>query len=68
MSQGEGRRSDEGELEDDIQMELDLEDTKKHEGSNIYTRVKGQPRKRVVSARVRSLWMTYSRKRKKQDL
>ncbi|KAJ1406070.1 hypothetical protein SESBI_25325 [Sesbania bispinosa] len=48
--------------------EPDLEESKKHEGSNIYTRLKGQPRKRVLSARVRSPWMTYYRKRKKQEV
>ncbi|KAJ1378577.1 hypothetical protein SESBI_47696 [Sesbania bispinosa] len=46
----------------------DLEESKKHEGSNIYTRLKGQPRKRVISARVRSPWMAYYRKRKKQEV
>ncbi|KAJ1382842.1 hypothetical protein SESBI_43895 [Sesbania bispinosa] len=87
LSQDEGRRSVEGELEGDymdmegptvdfvskgfteeIVTEHDFEESKKHEGSNIYTRLKGQPRKRVLSARVRSPWMTCYRKRKKQEV
>ncbi|KAJ1431574.1 hypothetical protein SESBI_07110 [Sesbania bispinosa] len=87
LSQDEGRRSVEGELEGDymdmegptvdfvskgftekIVTEPNLEESKKHEGSKIYTRLKGQPRKRVLSARVRSPWMTYYRKRKKQEV
>ncbi|KAJ1391317.1 hypothetical protein SESBI_36708 [Sesbania bispinosa] len=53
---------------EEIVTEHDFEESKKHEGSNIYTRPKGQPRKRVLSARVRSSWMTCYRKRKKQEV
>ncbi|KAJ1426509.1 hypothetical protein SESBI_10253 [Sesbania bispinosa] len=53
---------------EEILTEPDLEESKKHERSNIYMRLKEQPRKRVLSARVRSPWMTYYRKRKKQEV
>ncbi|KAJ1376519.1 hypothetical protein SESBI_49865 [Sesbania bispinosa] len=52
---------------DEIQIEPHLEERNKHEVSNMYTRLKEKPRKRVVSGKVSSLWMAYPGKRKKKE-
>ncbi|KAJ1437326.1 hypothetical protein SESBI_03653 [Sesbania bispinosa] len=51
---------------EDVEIAAEREDTVNHEGSNMYTRLKGEPRNRVLSGRVRTPRTTYKRKRKKQ--